>query len=122
MKVPYMLGALALIILLPLANSLNCTKYQGDYNDLCNNINPLELSEGDKLSLMQSNVYGNIEPSEGRVNLQLQGSPDSITLDDIYQSKISLLVGIGTFIFVNYVIFSILTKSDFIRKWLIADS
>lgn len=112
----------SLILVLPSALALNCTKYYGDNQDLCNNINPLDLSESNKLSLMEDNVYGDINSPNPSVNLQLnQNSEEPITFETIYEEKIVFIGRFSIFLIFIYSTYSILTKSRFIRKWLVVD-
>ena len=46
---------------LPSVFALNCTLYQGENNDLCGILNPLDISESQKQTLMQENIYGETE-------------------------------------------------------------
>lgn len=117
------LAVIALTLFLPPARALNCTIYSGDYNSLCNTINPLPIGENDKFSLMQSNLYGNIETSQESINLNLNEQNEApISLESIYEDKIIIIGKFFAFILTNYGIFSILTKSSIVRKWLTAVS
>jgi hypothetical protein len=107
------------LIVLPSAHALNCTKFKGDNRELCNAINPLELSEKDKKALMQSNIYGTINVKEEPINLNLNLEEQTpITLEQVYEDKIVTIGRFIVFLLLNYSIFSILTKSFNILKWL----
>ncbi len=123
MRKTILLVVVSLILILPSALALNCTKYDGDKHELCNNIDPLDISESDKRSLMEDGVYGPINPSNPSVNLELNLTNNSpITLEMIYEEKIVFITKFLLFLLFNYLLFSMITKSKFIRKWLTADS
>ena len=112
-----------LFILMPSAFALNCTLYQGEQQNLCNSINPLPISESDKISLMQPDVYNSVNDSQGTINLSMDLSQNQqVDLNQVYEQNITLAVEIGAFIAVNYFIFSFLTKPSKFRRWLTADS
>ena len=115
------LAAAMALLILPSACALNCTIYKGDYRTLCRQINNLSVDEDYKRSLMGSDIY-NVKDTQTSVNLQVPGQASQETLESVYEDKIVMAVKIIAFIFVNYVFFSILTRSSFIRKWLAADS
>lgn len=118
-----LLMAVSLILILPSVLALNCTLYYGSKRDLCNNINPLTISESNKLSLMRDNAYGTFNPPNPSVNLVLNTNNDSpITFETIYEEKIVFIGKFLLFLLFNYMIYSILTKSSLVRKWLTADS
>lgn len=122
MKKTILLMVVLTSLFLPSALALNCTHYDGDHRDLCNSVNPLDISDSDKLSLMQDGLYGQINPRDPSVNLQLEATNEPvITLKTVYDDKIVFIGRFVIFILFNYCLFSILTKSTFIRKWLIAD-
>ena len=111
-----LLVAILLLLVLPSALALNCTKYRGDSRDLCNNINPLDISESEKRALMQSNVYGSINPQNNSVDLHLNLKNESaITLGGIYESKILIIIKFVLFILFLYIFYRILIKSKFIK-------
>lgn len=110
--------ALSLIFTLSPVHALNCTEYHGDRRDLCNAVDPLELSERDKLSLMEDNVYGQIDNSEQSISLNLENQEQPVTLNQIYHEKIIPIGQLVIFFLVNYSILSIVTKSFNILKWL----
>jgi len=123
MRKTILLVVVSLILILPSALALNCTKYEGDKHELCNNIDPLDISESDKRALMGDGVYGPINPSNPSVNLELNLTNNSpITLEMIYEEKIVFITKFLLFLLFNYLLFSMITKSKFIRKWLTADS
>ena len=121
MKGQFLLGATFIFLIMPLVSSLNCTLFYGNNYQLCGIIEPLSLSEGEKQVLMQEDIY-HITSSDNSVNLQLeQKNEEPITLESIYEEKIVLLGKIFFLVFSNYALFSVLTKSSFGKKWLIAD-
>ena len=112
-----------LFILMPSALALNCTLYYGQDHDLCTTINPLPISESEKISLMQPDVYGQASQSQGAINLNLDLSNNQqVDFNQVYKQNIALAVEIGVFIAVNYFIFSFLTKPSKFMRWLTADS
>ena len=58
MKSLFLLAVALIIIELPPAFSLNCTIYEGEQHELCGIVNPLELSDSEKESLMHPSIYG----------------------------------------------------------------
>jgi len=107
------------LIFLPSVYALNCTLFTSSKNDLCNNINPLELNENDKFSLMQDNIYGSINEEQEPINITLNLQNQEVkTTKQLYEENVSMLVKLCLFIFVNYSVFSFLTKSSKIIKWL----
>ena len=111
-----------ILLVLPSVLALNCTRFSNDHRDLCNIVNPLTISENDRRTLMQDNLYGQINTNNNQVNLQLQQSDEpQITLKTIYEEKIVFIGRLLIFILFNYFLFSFITKLDFVRKWLIVD-
>jgi len=71
---------------------------------------------------MEDNVYGDINSPNPSVNLQLnQNSEEPITFETIYEEKIVFIGRFSIFLIFIYSTYSILTKSRFIRKWLVVD-
>jgi len=91
MKTLFLLAVALIIAELPPAFALNCTLYEGEQNELCGVVNPLELSDSEKESLMQPSIYGNIEPDNSPIVLNLN-MPDEqlLTLDSVYEEKLAL--------------------------------
>lgn len=117
------LAGIVLTLFLPPAHALNCTIYYGDYRSLCTVVNPLPIDESYKFSLMQPNLYGSIDASQESINLNLNEQNEApITLESIYEDKIIVIGKFFAFILANYGIFSILTKSSIVRRWLTAVS
>lgn len=122
MKKALWLVVISLIMILPSALALNCTEYHGDKRELCNNIDPLEISESDKLSLMADSIYGSINPPDPSINLSLNKTNETpITLETIYNKKVVFLGRFAILFFFVYSTYSIVTKSSFMRKWLNVD-
>lgn len=107
------------LLLLPSALALNCTLYYGNNRNLCNAINPLSISESDKLALMKPNVYGQIPQSTAEENLSLNlGAQNQISFSQIYEQNIYIAVRMVLLVFGIYSVFSIMTKHS---RWLPAD-
>ena len=115
-----LLTAVCIALTLPSVSALNCTLFQGDERELCGHINPLEISEDEKTSLMRNNVYGTIENRNGEVNLDLNLENTEVNLNEVYEKKIVTISKFILFFFVNYFAFS-LTKSSLLLKWLNVD-
>lgn len=118
-----MLVVASALLILPSAYALNCTIYEGSKKEICVNVDPLDISEGDKEALLEGNVYGSINEEQTPINLEIHtDARETKTTEQIFDENIAILVRIGVFIFVNYAIFSVLTKPSKIRRWLSADS
>lgn len=118
-----MLVVASALLILPSAYALNCTIYEGSKKEICVNVDPLDISEGDKEALLEGNVYGSINEEQIPINLRISpNAQETKTTEQIFDENIATLVRIGVFIFVNYAIFSVLTKPSKIRRWLSADS
>ena len=116
--------AVALVIgVLPPAFALNCTLYEGDQHDLCGAIDPLEISDGEKESLMQADIYTYTEFSNEPIELALHPSEEQAqTFDNLYEQNIQRAFQILLFILVHYCAYSYATRSSSILQWLRVDS
>lgn len=119
----FLIAVVVTLSVLPLASALNCTAYEGDYYSLCNTINQTLLNESEKEKLMQPDIYESPSQETGTTDLtlNLDGEPQT-TLETIYREDAGTIVKLLVFIFVNYGIFSILTKPESVIRWLTADS
>ena len=123
MKKAVLLAVVWAFMMLPPAFALNCTLYEGEQNELCGVVNPLDISEGDKEALMQPSIYGLTEPDNSPIVLNLNLPEESpVTLNSIYENNISRAWNILLFTLVHYVAFSVATRSSLILKWLRVDS
>ena len=118
-----MLAAALVIWTLPPAFALNCTLYESDQHELCSVIDPLDVSDTEKESLMQPNIYTytefNIEPIE----LTVSPSEEQVqTFDTIYEQNIQKAFQILLFTLVHYCAYSYATRSSSIIQWLRVDS
>lgn len=112
--------AVVVIFLLQPAYALNCSLYYGDYHNLCWVVKPLPIQEQNKQSLMNPNLYGEVP----QINKDLiEITPEPIKEKDLASNdNLILAVKIAIFFLINYSVYSILTKSSFILKWLSAVS
>lgn len=109
-------------ISIPPAHALNCTEYNREQRDLCNSVDSLDLSDDDKILLIQQGDY-NLTYEPEQINLKLNIPAQEIqTTEQIYEENIALLVKIITFVVTNYTIFSFLTKPQILLRWLTAVS
>jgi len=122
MKSLFLLAVALIIIELPPAFSLNCTIYEGEQHELCGIVNPLELSDAEKESLMQPSIYGESEQRNDPIVLNLNLPESTLTLDSIYNDNVVRAWQILLFTFVHYIAFSVATKSSIILQWLRVDS
>lgn len=119
-----LLAVVAFFLTLPSALALNCTVYEGEHQELCGIINPLEISENEKETLMQTNVFGDTKVYQDepiQLNLNLSGE-EQRTLDDIYEHNIVRVFHILLFIGVHYVAYAVTTRSSFFLQWVNVDS
>jgi len=123
-KIGLMVVLIIFLYYLPSAHALNCTKFTGDERSLCGTINPLPVTESYKRQLMRSDLYNtNVIVSNEPINLSLNlDEQEQTTLNKVYDENIIIIGSLLTFIFVNYSILSILTKSFNIIKWLVVVS
>lgn len=110
------------LAIFPSVSALNCTLYEGEHHDLCGIIDPLEVSESEKESLMQPSIYGEIEQKNKEIHLELNLSQETLTLDSVYEQNILRAWHIFLFIFVHYTAYSFATRSSAILQWLRVDS
>jgi len=114
----WLVAIFILLLVIPSALALNCTKYKGDYRKLCGIVNPLPLSESYKKSLMKEDLF-QTSASDKIDNLYIDlEDQEEITFNQIYEEKISLVLKILLFILFNYALFKFLTKYDKVKKWL----
>jgi len=106
---------------IPPVHALNCTSYDDEQRELCNSVDSLDLSNKDKLVLMQSDAYDSFTSEQEPINLSLNVSSQEIkSTEQIYEENISIVVKILTFLALNYSIFSFLTKPQRVIRWLTA--
>lgn len=106
----WLVAIFIILLLLPSALALNCTKYRGDQKKLCNILKYLPLTESYKRTLMKSDIY-RVDSSSQVDDLSLNiENQKEITFSEIYDSKISLIVKIVLFILLIYLIYKILSK------------
>ena len=123
MKTLFLLAVALIITELPPAFALNCTLYEGEQNELCGVVNPLELSDSEKESLMQPSIYGNIDPDTSPIVLNLNMPQEqALTLDRVYEENVVRAWQILLFTFVHYFAYSVATKSSTLMQWLRVDS
>jgi|GEM_PF-6826558 len=111
------------ILIMPSASALKCKYYEGDEKELCYTINDLDISNKEKDELMQDSLNKrDYTPSSQTISLSLNGyEENAITINDIYESKITKIWKIFLMVFINYSIYSVLTKSSILLKWVNAD-
>lgn len=115
--------AIILFFVSPPALALNCTKFKGDEKQLCHIVNPFPISENEKRQLMKSDLYDSTDNINQPVNLYLNlENQKQINLNSVYEDKIVIIGQLVLFFVLNYSVFSILTKSFNILKWLSVDS
>lgn len=123
MKTLFLLAA-ALVIAggiagLPPALALNCTLYEGEQQEICGVIEPLELNDDEKEALMQPSIYGESEQSSEPIVLSLNlPNEQPIILDALYEQNVERAWQILLITFIHYFAYSFATKSSTIIQWL----
>lgn len=104
------LVALLIILVMPSVLALSCGKYKGEQKQLCYIVKYLPVTENYKRTLMKGDIY-HTELQNQVVDLSLNiESQKEITFNEIYYSKISLIVKIVLFILLLILIYKILNK------------